>query len=71
MSVHLNLSEYSFIAKETNYLYVCGQLSNHLNPCTPKMDQIFNKWLSFARLCTDKSLDDYTYQKIAEQCSDT
>lgn len=63
MSVHLNLSEYSFIAKETNYLYVCGQLSNHLNPCTPKMDQIFNKWLSFARLCTDKSLDDYTYQK--------
>lgn len=43
MSVHLNLSEYSFIAKETNYLYMCGQLSNHLNPCTLKMDQIFNK----------------------------
>lgn len=71
MSVHLNLSEYSFIAKETNYLYVCGQLSNHLNPCTLKMDQIFNKWLSFVRLCTDKSLDGYLQKKIAEQCSDT
>lgn len=35
------------------------------------MDQIFNKWLSFVRLCTDKSLDGYLQKKIAEQCSDT
>lgn len=28
-----------------------------------KWTKSFNKWLSFARLCTDKSLDDYTYKK--------
>lgn len=57
------LSIASLQKRLTIYMCVVNLWSNHLNPCTPKMDQIFNKWLSFVRLCTDKSLDDYTYQK--------